>query len=189
MKYLIGQVIHLLLENALIGRSVSVSDIIEHTGCKPKTAQKLIKIVTDYRNTKKFHSWLEFFNKYNKHWELYIEPDFISIRPDIVLINHKKKRIVIIDIKTGDRTKKKSTKILVQLFKYYSMLKKHYHNYRITMYIFWAKLGEFEVFTHLIAELYSSVDRYVNRQYKQRVGGKSYVEGQKPAESVTMYGV
>ena len=188
-KYQVGRALHQVLEKALIGETVGYRELIEELGCNPKVAKRLFEIVTKYRKSTKFGKWIEFFKKYNHNWEVYIETYFGDIRPDIVLINQKKRKIVIVDIKTGQKTKKKITKVLIQLFKYYTVFKNLFAGFAINIYIFWAKLGEFETYSHLVSELYANVHKQYTRFNHNLTQGGENAKGEKSTEPTFVYGV
>jgi len=189
-KFMIGQAIHELLESS-ISKPITIDEILKRIGCsnRPKMSAKITKILLNYKRSRKFKRWLRFFSKYaGNQWKLYIEREIDGLIPDIILVNHKKKRIVVVDIKTGDRTKKKIGKVIVQLYKYYQILKDRFKSYVINLFVFWAKFGEFEPFQHIIAELHSSIRKFHRFYYtKQEVRSDGKV--QKPAESSLVFGV
>ena len=163
IKYKVGDMIHLLLETAIKGQEITDEDIRHIVG--EKAYFKIKKIIENYRNSDKFLKWLKFFSKYtnNKNWEVYLELQIGDIRPDVVAINNKRRKIVIVDIKTGERNRRKYMKAVLQLCKYYREFKNIYKGYSIAVYIFWAKEGLFENVNCAVSEVNAYVDRLVSK--------------------------
>ena len=138
MRYIVGEAIHELLEQTLL-HGYDIVDVIR------SHSPKIATILWNYYRSDKYRSFKKFFEQFNRGWRLYTEQQLDRYnRPDIMLVNDNRKKIVIIEIKTGQRTSRKFFKAIMQLCRYYKTLKIVLPHYSIRTYIFWAKEGKFE---------------------------------------------